>query len=742
METVAQGRYKLLELVGSGAVGRVHRAFDTKLERNVILKFLQKNKERKQTKRFTAEAVALSKLDHPNVVHLYEYIPEGDTPIIVLEDIGGTSLRDHVDEQKISPLRIVEIAIECANGLAAAHGAGIIHRDIKPENVIVTPEGNAKLIDFGLLLDQSGDVSTRITEEGSVVGTLAYMAPELLRGDEANISTDLYALGVLLFELLTDELPYGHVHIASLMCAENSLEIQEVKWPKSVDSRLVAFIHSMVGRDVGKRPKNAKEVGRFLRRWVNRSFSDEVVPVKNKSKPTKAQKSKKRKSRRIIVHTLIASVLAVLGLVIYFCWPKTEKTPKSFLTPNKKIEFEQQIISLRDELLAEQNELPKEKLSELAQLLSILKFHKRLGIVDVPNPEVTARFYLAKYGAKKNLSLGVVAKHFEELIETFGPSPLKLNETTLYAIYIDWLSKKGKQGRAASFFYNLSQQMAASKMCSALDYLADTFVRESSRRSNDSRKLPNTDKLFALFERVLPQLDNDEFHGTFARYVDLASTCCGKESGAILRKASAFVTTRPSSLWQSRVLLAEALLFRFSPEHKNLRLAQKLNKYAQEAMPLSKRIDGAIFNAYIVATMADAHNKTNRNKKAEHKAQRALSLAQKLDKKLTKENPSIRARLQLLLVYLRSRTILGVEAVDLKKIERRFSAISYPKEGSDEIYWYKLTDSAIHLQRKKYFPALIQLRKILVTAPYRFRSNILARITVVSFMHGANTVTK
>ncbi len=210
--------YRVLSLLGAGGMGEVYLAEDLNLRRKVALKVLSgeltRNEER--LRRFEQEAYAASALSHPNILVVYEIGREGETHFIVMEYVQGETLRQRIAREPLGVPEALDVAIQAAGALAAAHKAGIVHRDIKPENIMLREDGYLKLLDFGLakLLDlpsagpetQDAGVSTRT---GTVLGTVAYMSPEQVRGKEVDGRSDIFSLGVVLYEMVTAHRPFG-----------------------------------------------------------------------------------------------------------------------------------------------------------------------------------------------------------------------------------------------------------------------------------------------------------------------------------------------------------------------------------------------------------------------------------------------------------------------------------------------------------------------------------------------------
>ncbi len=213
-ETLAH--YKILDRIGAGGMGEVYRARDTRLGRTVAIKVLGASVVADQDRRarFLQEARAAASLSHPNIATLYEIGEDQDQLFLVFEYVPGDTLKKLIAGRPVNPRRAIDLAVQIADALADAHAAGIVHRDIKPDNVIVTPKGNAKILDFGLATWTTGgaereQAATMMeTSAGTTLGTVAYMSPEQALGERVDQRTDIFSLGIVLFEMLTGKLPF------------------------------------------------------------------------------------------------------------------------------------------------------------------------------------------------------------------------------------------------------------------------------------------------------------------------------------------------------------------------------------------------------------------------------------------------------------------------------------------------------------------------------------------------------
>jgi len=206
--------YKILEKIGEGGMGVVYKAEDTKLKRTVALKFLPPELMRdvEAKERFIREARAASALDHANICTIYEINEVEGQTFIAMAYVEGENLQKKIESGPLKIDEVLNIAIRIAQGLQEAHERGIVHRDIKPANVMLTPRGQVKVMDFGLAKLSGGK---QITEKETTPGTIAYMSPEQTRGDDVDHRTDIWSLGVVLYEMITAQRPFkGDYHQA------------------------------------------------------------------------------------------------------------------------------------------------------------------------------------------------------------------------------------------------------------------------------------------------------------------------------------------------------------------------------------------------------------------------------------------------------------------------------------------------------------------------------------------------
>jgi serine/threonine-protein kinase len=213
------GRYRLDEPIGHGGMALVHRGYDTALDRVVAVKLLADNLtgDEECRRRFVREARLAAALAHPNIVRVFDAGEQDGRPFIVMEHVAGESLRQLLArEQRLDSARAVDLAVQACAGLQHAHDRLLVHRDVKPHNLLLGADGILKIADFGIARPTHG---TQLTLPGGILGTAAYLAPEQAAGDEATAASDVYALGLVVYELLTGSPPYAYKSLADRLRA-------------------------------------------------------------------------------------------------------------------------------------------------------------------------------------------------------------------------------------------------------------------------------------------------------------------------------------------------------------------------------------------------------------------------------------------------------------------------------------------------------------------------------------------
>ncbi len=264
------GRYRILRLIGSGGMGQVYLAHDTRLNRNLALKLLPRTVVQNRAKivRFENEARAASSISHPNVAHIYELSEAGGRHFITMEYVEGPTVRELLNTGQVTVAKAIDIGSQVAMALNAAHKAGVIHRDIKPENIVVTNDGYAKVLDFGLAKlsasirqeDEAwADLTLLHTQPGLLMGTSHYMSPEQIRGgDRIDGRTDLWSLGVVLYEMLLGGRPFDGISFSEVIASilEKNLDARQTD---SLPPALKAVLLKLLSKDPNDRYQTGKE---------------------------------------------------------------------------------------------------------------------------------------------------------------------------------------------------------------------------------------------------------------------------------------------------------------------------------------------------------------------------------------------------------------------------------------------------------------------------------------------------
>jgi len=303
------GRYQILEELGRGGMGIVYQAEDTKLRRTVALKFLPPElthiSELKE--RFMREAQAAAALDHPNICTVYEFDETEETPFISMAYIEGQSLKKKIDSGPLELDEALKIATQVAEGLQEAHKKGVVHRDIKSANIMVTETAQAKIMDFGLAR-VSG--TTLLTKEGSTMGTIAYMSPEQARGEEVDFRTDIWSLGVVLYEMFGGQLPFKGERDQSVVYAILNEKPQPI-------TDLRSEIPTSIGQVVSKAlEKNPDERYQHVEELLDdlKSISAGIVPEEIK---VRLRKAKLRKRKRALSYAGTAGFVLIAAVVAF-----------------------------------------------------------------------------------------------------------------------------------------------------------------------------------------------------------------------------------------------------------------------------------------------------------------------------------------------------------------------------------------------------------------------------------------
>ena len=280
------GHYEIVRPIGSGGMGEVFVARDPTLGRQVAIKMLplRLTSDRDTLSRFTQEARSASALNHPNIVTIHEVGTDGGEPFIVMEYIDGRDLRSRLAESPLSVREVLDIAVQMADGLAAAHERGIVHRDLKPENIMITRDGYVKILDFGLAkvmttgAEGGGTLAldTPATTPGMILGTVGYMSPEQATGKRIDFRSDLFAFGAILYELVTGEPAFdGETAIDTLSAILHFQPEPVTNTNALAPSQLADIIIMLLAKSPEDRYSSTRDLARELRLLRDRVAAEE-----------------------------------------------------------------------------------------------------------------------------------------------------------------------------------------------------------------------------------------------------------------------------------------------------------------------------------------------------------------------------------------------------------------------------------------------------------------------------------
>jgi TolB-like protein/tRNA A-37 threonylcarbamoyl transferase component Bud32 len=305
--TTFAGRYQIIQELGRGGMGVVYKAQDTKLKRGVALKFLPQElthiSELKE--RFMREAQAAAALDHPNICTVYEFDEAEEKTFISMAYIEGQSLKKKIDSGPLELDEAIRIAIQTAEGLQEAHNKGVVHRDIKSANIMVNERNQAKIMDFGLARVTG---TTMVTQEGMMMGTIAYMSPEQARGEVVDFRTDIWSFGVVLYEMFCGQLPFKGEHDQAVVY---SILNEKPKPITDLRSEIPMSIEQVIDKAMEKDPENRyQNIAELLDDL--KSISEGIVPEEIK---VRLRKAKLLRRKRAILYIGTAGFLIIMTLI-------------------------------------------------------------------------------------------------------------------------------------------------------------------------------------------------------------------------------------------------------------------------------------------------------------------------------------------------------------------------------------------------------------------------------------------
>jgi len=310
--------YKVVRKLGEGGMGEVYLAEDTKLDRQVALKFLSEQfaSDHSFKARFKREAQAAAALNHPNIITIHEVAEYEDRPFIAMEFVEGESLKELIERKDLSIDRVADLGLQISQGLAKAHQAGIVHRDVKPQNILIDKDGRARICDFGLAKLKR---EAMLTRTGTTVGTVSYMSPEQGQGKEVDQRSDIFSFGVVLYEMITGQLPFKGEHEAAMIYSivnENPEPLARYK--SDVPDELQRVVDKALRKDIGTRYQSASDIIADLKELQKASTTQATLPSKSIYRA-----SPKKRSKSVLI-TGIILLAAVVVLARYFFFDQTE----------------------------------------------------------------------------------------------------------------------------------------------------------------------------------------------------------------------------------------------------------------------------------------------------------------------------------------------------------------------------------------------------------------------------------
>ena len=387
--------YRILEKLGEGGMGIVYKAQDTKLDRIVALKFLPKHLlcDHEAKARFAQEAKAASALNHTNITTIYEIDEVESECFIAMEYIEGKSIKKLIEEKTLSLKEVIDIAIQVCEGLVVAHEKGIVHRDIKSDNIMLTTRGQVKIMDFGLAKLRG---STKLTKTGSTLGTMPYMSPEQVQGMEVDQRSDIFSFGVVLYEMITGQLPFKGEHEAAIIYSIlNETPEPLARYKSGVSAELQSIISKVLAKDKGLRYQHADELAADLKRLISASVS---VPATRR--------------RRVRVLLPLIAVLVLISAVL------TLKPWRIVIKPSAETVGHKRVV-----VVPFQNQTGDPSLNPLGRMVADWTTQSLLqtGLAEVIPPERLSQL-------EENKSFGAIAKTTGASTIVMG-SYYKLGET-------------------------------------------------------------------------------------------------------------------------------------------------------------------------------------------------------------------------------------------------------------------------------------------------------------------------
>jgi serine/threonine protein kinase/predicted Zn-dependent protease len=500
---VIAGRYEIIEELGSGGMGRVFRVYDTKIKEEIALKLLKPEiaSERRTIERFSNEIKYARKIVHKNVCRMFDMGEDRGTHFITMEYVAGEDLKSFL--RRAAPLnsgKAVFLAREIAEGLAESHRIGLVHRDLKPGNIMIDKEGNARIMDFGIAKSFSGKA---ITGEGAIVGTPEYMSPEQVEGKEADQRSDIYALGVILFEMVCGRTPFeGDTPLAVAVKHKSEPAPQ----PRTINPQIPQDINKLILRclekDRAKRYQTAEELAADLAAVEQvLPMTDRVLPRAKAKTRTSHEITVKLTPRKLIVPVGVAFVLIVASLFLWKPWSRSKIPVPTAGKPSLAILYFENIS--QDQSLDDwRTGIPQLLATDLGQskFLSVLTYDqvyeilRGLNLVNAENYSSSDLLKIAKQGQATHTITGGILKAGEKIIITLTMKEAYDQGARSTSMKFECFGEAGIPAAVDSMTIEIKQALGLSRSVIAGDFDAPTVdittaSVEAFKLYNEGRRL-------------------------------------------------------------------------------------------------------------------------------------------------------------------------------------------------------------------------------------------------------------